>query len=788
MLSLRKGLLTLFFLCFTITIVWAEEACRLHGVISDKSGLPLPQAVVIAEGVVKKVAVADADGTYRLLLPSGRYSIKVQFINHKTIRRSLEISHDLQLDFTLEDDVTVLGEVKVYGEASQQIIRQKGLSAISLDIAPVAASLINLGSLINKSSGVRLRESGGVGSDFNLTINGLGGNAIQYFVDGIPLSSMGSGVSIANIPVHLVDRVEIYKGVVPSNLGMDALGGAVNILTKKGLKNHSEFSLGIGSFHTYDANISGQYIFGQSGLTIRPSASLSYSKNDYIMRNVEIWDADAEEYVLKNLPRFHDDYRSFLGRVEIGFKDRAWADDAFVGVSYSNIYKEIQTGTRQTVVIGGATRNRDALQFFARYNKKNFIIPRLSSSFHLSFTQDHTILTDTCYRSYSWDGTYINRSYSEVTRGKKALRHTLRPNVIGRANLSYKPTENNSVTLTYTLSSVGNRRYDDLDQTFVERDDRLTKHFIGLAYNQSLFQDRFLAQLFLKDYLYHTRAKQNRSSTTNADQVNSSVVRNNIGYGFGSRYTFAPAFALKLSYERAIRLPYTRELFGNGEDISANLHLKPEVANNLNLSAYGSIDLADGHALRYEANFFLRKVTDYIRRVVVNQYQSLYENLRSATVLGGEAEVTYEYARLFNLTLNATYMEERNKTRLNDLGQPSVTYNNRIPNRPYFYTNTIAGLNLENPFGLKEHRLKLDLSYNYIHHFFFTWEAFGSKETKAIIPTQHILDGGVTWFFPKDRYSISLQGSNLLDHLLYDNFMLQKPGRAYHCKFRIYIK
>lgn len=766
----------------------ADEGSRLHGILRDGDRLPLPGVIIKAEGRTKKSTITNQNGRYEMRLPKGEYLISVQSMNFKKLEKRIHLTGDTELDLVLEDETVLLNEVNVYAEASQQVIQRKSFSAISLDIAPITASLVNLGTLINKGSGMRLRESGGVGSDFNLTINGLGGNAVQYFVDGVPLASMGSGVSIANIPVNLVEKVEIYKGVVPTELGMDALGGAINIITKRKNNNYLDLSLGGGSFHNYDLNASGQYVLGNSGLTFRPAFSYSSSKNNYTMRDIEIWDEEQQEYVLKDLPRFHDAYRSILGQMEMGFTNRHWADDAFVGVSYSKVYKEIQTGVQQKVVVGEAHRDRDALRVLARYSKQNLLLDGLSLSAHLSYTNDHTILTDTCFRSYEWDGSYVPRPYSEVTGRGKSIRHTERPTLVGRTHLSYKPTDYNSLALTYSLNSMGNHRYDDFDREFLESNDQLSKHIFGLAYNHSFWEDKLLANLFLKDYLYHVKVNQTETPwITGADDVPPKATKNYLGYGMGSRYSFSSALALKISYEHAVRLPTARELLGNGETVYANLKLKPEQANNLNLSAYGNAQLGSGHTLRYESNLFMRKVTNYIIRTIIDERQSQFENIGAATVMGGELEVSYEYARLFNLTLNATYLEERNKTPLNSLGHPNITYNNRMPNRPYFYGNAMASGNIRTPFGLKDHRLKLDLSYNYIHWFFLTWEAYGTKESKATIPTQHVLDSAVTWFFPSDKYSISIQGSNLLNHRLYDNYMLQKPGRAVYCKFQIFI-
>lgn len=72
----------------------------------------------------------------------------------------------------------------------------------------------------------------------------MSGNSVRYFIDGVPLETKGSGVSLANLPVNLIDHIEMYKGVVPAYLGADALGGAINIVTKKEKKNYLDYRTG----------------------------------------------------------------------------------------------------------------------------------------------------------------------------------------------------------------------------------------------------------------------------------------------------------------------------------------------------------------------------------------------------------------------------------------------------------------------------------------------------------------------------------------------------------------
>ena len=165
---------------------------------------------------------------------------------------------------------------------------------------------------MNRTSGVKVREEGGVGSDFDLSINGLSGNSVRYFIDGIPLDSKGSNVTLANLPVNLIDRMEIYKGVVPASLGTDALGGAVNIITLAEKKNFMDASYSIGSFHTHRADLNAQFVEQCTGLIVRPTIGINYSKNDYRMKDVQMRNETGDQFIYGNPKRFHDGYFSLL--------------------------------------------------------------------------------------------------------------------------------------------------------------------------------------------------------------------------------------------------------------------------------------------------------------------------------------------------------------------------------------------------------------------------------------------------------------------------------------------
>ena len=683
-------------------------------------------------------------------------------------------------------DSVALQEVTVTGKSKTQRLREGALAVNAIDVSSIVSSLSSLNDLIDHTAGVKVREEGGMGSDFDLSINGMSGNSVRYFLDGVPLDTKGQDVTLANLPLSIIDHVEIYKGVVPTWLSSDALGGAVNIVTNRRNSNYLDASYGVGSFHTHRADLNGQYVM-RNGLTLRPTLGVNYSKNDYMMKDVELWDEASRKFLPQNRRRFHDDYFSLLGQLEAGVTNKPWADECFLYLSYNKVDKEIQTGQMQTRVIGMAERTSHAWSVGARYQKRHLLVDGLSLNAQLSHTWDHSLTTDTAYRQYNWDGDYIYSARNELTGRARTMRHYRRPLTLVRADLAYQLAEGHLLNLDYALNRTGNDRWDEVDKTFEASNDVLAKHILGLAYNQTLLDGRLNNTFFLKDYVNHLNVEQTDiPSVTNSRDVMGSSTKNFVGYGVGLRFQLVEPFAVKASYEHSVRLPLARELLGNGTTIYANMALRPENSNNVNLGVFGTLKNAD-HTLSYEVNGFLRRSEDYIQPQISEKEGTMqYVNVPSVHIKGLEGELRYDWRSRLQLEGNVSWQDARDRQRLKSDGKPSVTFNNHVPNRPWLFATAEAHYTLRNLFGEGD-RLRLGLDYQWVHWFYLSWEGYGRKDTKARIPEKNILGAEATYSWHADRYSLSLQCQNLMDATVYDNYMLQKPGRMVFAKFRLLL-
>lgn len=777
----------LLFVCLRPVIAVSQNSVAMSGIITDKQGIPLPLVAVAINGT-SAGTYTDDNGAYSLRVHPGEIAVVVSSIGYKTIKKTVVIHHDKTLNFTLEEDAVTLNSVEVYGKSQTQKMREGALSLNALDVKPVINSLNSLNDLVNRTAGIKVREEGGVGSDFDLSINGLSGNSVRYFLDGVPLDSKGSGVNLANLPVNIIDRVEIYKGVVPAFLGTDALGGAINIITKTDRKNYLDASYSIASFHTHRVDLNSQFVERNTGFIIRSIVGVNSSKNDYRMKNVQMRDATGNNFIYGNPKRFHDGYFSLLAQVEAGVADRSWADELFISASFSKTNKELQSGSIQTKVYGAAERNSEAWNISARYRKRNLLVRNLDLNLTFSHTLDHSITIDTAYRKYYWDGGYIISQRNEIRGGERSIRHYDRPLTIVRANFDYKLNNLHGFNLNYQMNRTGNERHDDLDRTFVPSNDAVAKHIFGLTYSQLLFNEKMQNVFFIKDYINHTDIQQaDQSSITGSDKVQGSSIKNYIGYGAGLRYIFLEQLAVKMSYEHSVRLPIARELLGNGTTIYANLALEPEQSNNINLALFGTWRPAPRHSFYYETNGFLRYVDNYIQTSIIEKEGMLqYINAPAVHIKGIEGELRYDWDNRLQLTANISYQDARDQQKYKEDGKPSATYKNRVPNRPWLFGGTGVNYTFSNII-LPDSKLTLGCNFQWVHWYFLTWEAYGNRDTKARIPSQHICNADIVYSWKKERFNIALECSNFLDETVYDNYKLQKPGRAFMAKFRVFI-
>lgn len=785
-MSYGKTLLIILLSAFSFS-AFSQTTAVISGTVKDDG-----EALVGASVILKGTSIGtttDSNGQYSLSgVKAGTYTIQVTSMGYLAESQRVTVTGTtaLAFNFQLKKDSKQLSNVAIEGKTKTRVLKESGFNVNAIDTRQYANTTADLNQVLNRTTGIRIREEGGMGSAFNFSLNGLSGKAVKFFIDGIPTEVMGSAMSLNNIPVNLAEQIEVFKGVVPVALGADALGGAVNVTTSQNITNYLDASYSLGSWNTSRAALTGQYKHDPTGLVVKASGFYNSSNNRYLMKGVEIWNPDVQEYEPRNLRRFHDDYSARMGQIELGLVGKKWADVFFVGASYSDIDQDIQTGVRQDQVYGGVKKKGDAFNTSVRYKKDNFLVKGLNFNLFGSHSVDNSLIIDTLSRLFAWDGTSVPANKAE-SGGSKSLTNISRPRTYARGNMTYELDQVHSFNLNYTIDNIKNKSYNELIEDHDDIPSKLGKQIAGLSYQQNLLDSRLSNTFFGKYYGLSTEQSKALSFDANGKMTYEEKNEFNgyYGYGVASRYKVLADLGIKASYEHAYRLQESEEMFGNGFNTVPNLDLKPEQSDNINFGAYYG-KAVNQHRFFIEGSYFIRDVQDYIFFVAAS---NRYENKSNVKVNGIEGEMRYNFKDFISFSVNASYQNSINHTKFSKPGSttPEITYLNPIPNQPRLYGNADFTIR-KNDFLSKDAALQFNWYTQYVQWFYLYWKSEGNIRGNSVIPTQYIHNAVLSYSREKGKYNVSLECRNLTNNLAYDNFRLQKPGRSVAVKLRYFIK
>ena len=688
----------------------------------------------------------------------------------------------------VDEEVTQLSEVVLTGQSPIKQVQKAAYNVVAIEAQQLRNLNSNAADMLARVSGVKMRETGGVGAEANINLNGFTGRHVRIFIDGVPMNEANASFRINNIPAELIERIEIYKGVVPVTFGADALGGAINVVTRKSRYNYGNLSYTFGSFNTHKSTLNlGQFL--TDNISVELNAYQNYSDNSYKVFT-EYLDLQTGSYSKEKrwFKRFHDRYHNeaIIGRVNIF--DEKWADKLSFALNYSQEDKQLQNANLMQKVFGGKYRKSHNYSSSVEYEKKNILN---GLSFFLTGRYDFTTTqnVDEEARRYSWTGEYEPM----VTRGESQLQNTIFEGKTGyiTSHLDYQLNEKHSFQLTHTFSNYTRRNKNmlitnyTLDSDFMRRVNE--KNISGFSYKFTP-SERWNILAFGKYYNTAVTGPVIISGQGSRAVYEEETHHTQAwGYGGATTYQLLKPLQVKLSYEKSFRLPTDTELFGDGDLEIGNYKLKPENSDNLNVNlSYQPAFKA--HSLLVEAGFAYRYIKDYIIRSIisagVNEGSAGSRNHGKVLNMGVDATLRYFYKDVFSVGGNLSYMNLRNKEEFTETGRLSAIYNDRLPNMPYLFGNADATCNIGSLIAKHD---KLSLNYNlfFTEEFFTSWQSEG---TKIKVPRQLSHDVSLTYYTPNKRLSLSVEAKNITDELLYDNYSLQKAGRAFYAKlsYRFY--
>ncbi|WP_119737475.1 TonB-dependent receptor domain-containing protein [Noviherbaspirillum cavernae] len=152
--------------------------------------------------------------------------------------------------------------------------------------------------LLTRQAGIQSYRSGGQGAQTGFFVRGANTNQVKVLVDGLPLNGAAdqSGSSaLYNLPLANVERIEILRGPASTLYGADAIGGVIQIFTRKGEPGvKADGFIGYGTHNTYQANAG--ISAGGEQWRLRVDGSRDSTQGISAQTNATRQDADKEGY------------------------------------------------------------------------------------------------------------------------------------------------------------------------------------------------------------------------------------------------------------------------------------------------------------------------------------------------------------------------------------------------------------------------------------------------------------------------------------------------------------
>ncbi|QQU02568.1 TonB-dependent receptor [Myroides odoratus] len=775
---MRKFLLLTVCILGQILAVQAQhKPTMISGIVQDEKGKPIDFATIILMDT-KKNDLTDEQGAFRLKLGSGgTYKLVVQHVSYesKEVNVKVEDGGHVKQNIVLSAKEAILDDVVLQVKKPIEKVRESAYNVIVIDAKPLYNSSLDVSGALDRVSGVKVRRDGAEGSDYTFSMNGFSGRHIRFFMDGVPMEGFGSEFKINNLPITMVDRIEVYKGVVPVEFGSDALGGAVNIITNKSKETKIDASFTTGSFNTYKSHLNVSKVF-DNGMTFQVNAFQNYSDNNYKVyvpvANLKTGVYSKEKKWVK---RFNDRFQTATVVAKVGVLDKSYADRLLIGFTYGEGKKGVQTGTIMEKVFGQKKRRSVTIMPSLEYSKRNLFTEGLDVALTSNYNGGYNQNIDTSRYKYNWAGERIKTMKKGESGGGPSLVKFFDHNGSTTANVSYKVNDKHSFSLNNVIYYFNRKTEDPLavKETESEKKSETTrrslKNITALSYRYNIL-DNLNVSVFGKHYsIKHTYL----SESTSVDKS---------GYGIAATYLWKD-FQVKSSFEKTYRLPTDSELFGDGDMVWGNTDLKPEAGNNYNFNLSYSTVLDKVHAVFADAGFVYRKTEDYIRS---NPYGSGSRassvNIGGVESIGLNVEARYVYNDFLQLGGSLTTQSIRSKQKY-AIGSDELNsyYNERIPNEPYFFGSLDAGFLFKDVI-VKGNNLNVGYNLRYIDHYSYDFSSIG--ENPIWIPSQVVHDLSVSYSFFNNSLHATVEANNVFDKLAYDNYSFQKPGRSFMFKIR----
>lgn len=266
-----KNIICILFFTVMHQLVYSQQKLHINGYVADADGQLIPNATVTLLPD-NKVVMTDEKGRFSFAeLYEGTYKIRISCVGYKALEKELDLERRSlqQLKLIIEADETSLREVAI----EQRIPSVDNLLRAEQAAMPVTVitrrqielmGSRRLDEVMKEQTGVAVvNDISGGSRAVGVQMQGFSSNYVMVLIDGQPMLGRNNGnFDLSRISVTNIERIEIIKGASSCLYGSDALGGAINIITRHGaLAPQANASILYGSLNIVDATLEAEAPF-----------------------------------------------------------------------------------------------------------------------------------------------------------------------------------------------------------------------------------------------------------------------------------------------------------------------------------------------------------------------------------------------------------------------------------------------------------------------------------------------------------------------------------------------
>jgi len=218
----------------------------------------------------------------------------------------------------------VAAAVRVEDKAEAQALKafRHPASLVARDLDDSVPPGATLADVLAQLPGLQLRRLGGPGDPSYAAIRGSSSRQVEVWVDGVPLNPLGSGaINLSELALEAFDRVEVWRGLAPAELGGSPIGGVIHLTSKPGTALPTEIQAGIGTWAT-------RHVSARGGTAQKlPDGGLVDARLSLALRGTE-----------GNYPYFDD------GGTQVNQDDDQWPERANNAYDQLNLSGQVRLG------------------------------------------------------------------------------------------------------------------------------------------------------------------------------------------------------------------------------------------------------------------------------------------------------------------------------------------------------------------------------------------------------------------------------------------------------------